>query len=689
MGASASVPLGTLAEDLTTAEIPEDSPKWDEFYKATAPTADALFEALPATTVRNIRNKNATNFTRLIKKLVDRLRRALTTVEDIDNRTQNNTEIINAVRLLYRFIPVAFEDQGKFCEDLFWQSAPLAPGGPQRVPLAITLLDTVMALLFLPGFTLNEFAAAPPSLAQLRQRRNAVLPLANIWEAGVGTTDTFPSDATHVTARIEVLKLLLCCLSSSMYHRPSSQQRAADSWLHYVCTRPTYYTSGFFLSLLNVACTYDPVGWGVPYNYVFFGDPREELTYLALQLLSVLLEYQPASSPNSESSPKNVFQRYLAAIPPSSFAFVYDGLAKLLSNPRDAAQTYLPSSTKELLCQQETLCVLWRVLLGHPALTQWVLTEADATRVVEPLLLAMLQSRKDEASLGLVHLGVFVLLLLSGERAFGVALNSAHFSNTEALGRTDGSLADLLVLTFAKLLVDSHVRLATLHECMLTIIANIAPYIKSLNVAASVKLLQLFDMFSKRKYLFAGERNHRYVFFLLEAINSLVQYQYEGNVQVVYAILRYKKAFARLANMTLVPPGDDESEVEASLGGPVQQQRGSDKDGFVGTQAWFDEWKTKMPLGTVLRVIDHLSPTVKDLLTGTAEDDAKIVEYLTKTTLVGTLPVPHPILIRKYQQNSATASWFRNYLWGVVFTRNTQPPLFYGTQIKLFTVAIQ
>ena len=41
-GASASVPLGTLAEDLTTAEIPEDSPKWDEFYKATAPTAGSI-----------------------------------------------------------------------------------------------------------------------------------------------------------------------------------------------------------------------------------------------------------------------------------------------------------------------------------------------------------------------------------------------------------------------------------------------------------------------------------------------------------------------------------------------------------------------------------------------------------------------------------------------------------------------
>ena len=116
-----------------------------------------------------------------------------------------------------------------------------------------------------------------------------------------------------------------------MYRRPTAE-RAADSWLHYVCTRPTYYTAGLFLSLVNVACTYDPVGWGVPYNYLIFADAREELTYVALQLLSVLLEYEPAHGAfvgavvNADApQPKNVFVRYLASIAPADFPFLFDG----------------------------------------------------------------------------------------------------------------------------------------------------------------------------------------------------------------------------------------------------------------------------------------------------------------------------------------------------------------------------
>ena len=36
---------------------------------------------------------------------------------------------------------------------------------------------------------------------------------------------------------------------------------------------------------------------------------------------------------------------------------------------------------------------------------------------------------------------------------------------------------------------------------------------------------------------------------------------------------------------------------------------------------------------------------------------------------MGLLPVPHPILIRKYQANSGTAMWFRTYMWGVIYLR--------------------
>ncbi len=52
------------------------------------------------------------------------------------------------------------------------------------------------------------------------------------------------------------------------------------------------------------------------------------------------------------------------------------------------------------------------------------------------------------------------------------------------------------------------------------------------------------------------------------------------------------------------------------------------------------------------------------------------------TTMVGLLPVPHPILIRKYQPNEYTNLWFTTYIWGVIYLRNTNPPVFDAANIK-------
>lgn len=51
------------------------------------------------------------------------------------------------------------------------------------------------------------------------------------------------------------------------------------------------------------------------------------------------------------------------------------------------------------------------------------------------------------------------------------------------------------------------------------------------------------------------------------------------------------------------------------------------------------------------------------------------------------LPVPHPIVIRKYQPNQHTAIWFTAFMWGVVFIRNQDLPMFDGKKIRLFTVS--
>lgn len=45
-----------------------------------------------------------------------------------------------------------------------------------------------------------------------------------------------------------------------------------------------------FTSLLNILFAYDPIGYGLPYNYLMFTDSREPLVEVASQILCVVLE---------------------------------------------------------------------------------------------------------------------------------------------------------------------------------------------------------------------------------------------------------------------------------------------------------------------------------------------------------------------------------------------------------------
>ncbi len=51
------------------------------------------------------------------------------------------------------------------------------------------------------------------------------------------------------------------------------------------------------------------------------------------------------------------------------------------------------------------------------------------------------------------------------------------------------------------------------------------------------------QLFSTRKFLFTRAENHTFVEHLIDTINNLVQYQYEGNGHLVYALVRRRKAF--------------------------------------------------------------------------------------------------------------------------------------------------
>jgi hypothetical protein len=116
----------------------------------------------------------------------------------------------------------------------------------------------------------------------------------------------------------------------------------------------------------------------------------------------------------------------------------------------------------------------------------------------------------------------------------------------------------------------------------------------------------------------------------------------------------------------------------------------------------------------------HLVPQLDELTSASAAvDEAQVLEFIHRTTMVGLLPVPHPIgppplplppslpltrlVIRKYQPNKYTSLWFTAFMWGVIFMHNQvtlsppppraslsdpsqEIPLFDGRTVRLFMV---
>jgi hypothetical protein len=340
----------------------------------------------------------------------------------------------------------------------------------------------------------------------------------------------------------------------------------------------------------------------------------------------------------------------------------------------------------------------------------------------------MYRSRRDPAQIGLVHICTFVLLKLSGERSFGVSLNRAFKKKLPIdLPLFHGCHTDLLTITLHKLVVNGAYKLVPLYSCFLTIISNISPYWKSMSLVAAVKLVNLFELFSSAKFLYSGEYAYRHLALLLEVFNNIVQYQYHGNAHLVYAIVRRKDSFGQLFALSLEKAQHDCHKVFGDQISTVRRDRGHHHnnngsmlpsmldmkgipsvgnmdDGsshmssvtgggntpFHPTEAWLREVKESLPTETVSRLLQHLVPVVDDIVSNKqgVVDEQHILDVLNEITMVGLLPVPHPIVIRKYQPNQYTALWFTAFLWGVIFLRNQDLPLFDGQCVELFHVSV-
>lgn len=816
-----------------------DDSFWDQFWSENVTNVQDVFTLVPAPEIRALREEAPSNLATLCYKAVEKL------VKAVDNscRTQHEQQtVLNCVRLLTRVLPYIFEDPD--WRGFFWSSLPGQAQGEeedQAMPLAQSLISAICDLLFCPDFTVASNRKSGPDKAEDLQ---AIDSCEYIWEAGVGFAQSPPHHPHLEANRTELLKLLLTCFSETMYQPPVDIHTAPNRWIQYFTSAENRHALPLFTSLLNTVCAYDPVGLGVPYNHLLFSDSMEPLVDTALQILIVTLDHDTTSSaPEGEEVPvpDNLFINYLSRIHrDEDFHFVLHGFTRLLNNP--LVQTYLPNSTKKVQFHQELLVFFWKMCDYNKKFLYYVLKSSDVLEILVPILYHLNDSRADQSRVGLMHIGVFILLLLSGERNFGVRLNKPYTATIPMdIPVFTGTHADLLIIVFHKIITTGHQRLQPLFDCLLTILVNVSPYLKTLSMVASTKLLHLLEAFSTPWFLFSSPTNHHLVFFLLEIFNNIIQYQFDGNSNLVYTIIRKRQVFHALANLpsdygtiskslskrtrrhlpstssadnvkdlpsmegshpalpaepgtlkATLPdtPGIDKmtekesahpsvqqlcdlntaaavngimpnEPVQAAGSQPPSQQAGTadsmrQVDGeeqpprpksvpatpsspttsvhsatmaqsirkvsessasnvslqrsasqrqsirlteahslvqgsvggqWIPTAEWVNSWKCKLPLQTIMRLLQVLVPQVEKICIDKGlTDESEILKFLQHGTLVGLLPVPHPILIRKYQANTGTTTWFRTYMWGVIYLRNVDPPIWYDTDVKLFEI---
>lgn len=281
-------------------------------------------------------------------------------------------------------------------------------------------------------------------------------------------------------------------------------------------------------------------------------------------------------------------------------------------------------------------------------------------------------------------------------------------------------------------------------------------------MVASTKLLHLIEAFSSLSFLFANESNYYLIFFLLEILNNIIQYQFDGNSNLIYTIIRKRYVFFNLLSLQgdqktvddalerklkkseatcdikgermegAIPAKEAEpGTLKTTLAETPSVLKMTEKTGslqnkedlsvtgqsfksedsmgsehlnednttylnytkpeevteWVPSVEWMASWKNKLPLQTIMRLLQVLVPQVEKICIDKGlTDESEILKFLQHGTLVGLLPVPHPILIRKYQPNLGTIMWLKTYMWGVVYLRNLDPPIWYDTDVKLFEI---
>ncbi|KAE8342440.1 hypothetical protein BDV24DRAFT_41989 [Aspergillus arachidicola] len=553
-------------------DIPADDPYWARFWELPESTEDVFSLFTPAD-IRRTRDNALSNFETLLLSVTSRLSILKNHPSFPDPELAPDRDALNCIRILTRILPFVYE--AEHLEDwedkFFWgrrkkktreaqvaaeilfdeaqAEEPRASPGPNDYeevkPLAEELIDTLVDLLFYTDFTIPKLPTTKSKVSY------------SIWQSGVGCNTSMGSNKELENNRCEIIRLLLTLTGKAMYMPSGLLPVQGVKAITYIATCPDKQAVLTLLcSLLNTAIKYNPASWRVPYDHVVWKDPKQILVIYCLQFLLVLLLY-PIPEDGRGAAPKNYYRHYFGRLHrPQDFQFLVDGMTRILNQPMQATNSYLPGSQKTVKWAPEMMMLFWEALQCNKRFRSFII---DSNRSHDFVILCIFYAivyKSDPSQQGVVRMCIFITQTMSVEPNFGKSLNK-KFEAQETLPQSiripgfRGSYADYLIMSVHTLITGSKGKLTAVYPALLAIINNIAAYVESLSPAACSKLLQLFSSMSAPSFLLANETNHVLLSSVLESINALLEHQFTRNSFLVYAILKHRRRFEAVREFTL------------------------------------------------------------------------------------------------------------------------------------------
>lgn len=243
----------------------------------------------------------------------------------------------------------------------------------------------------------------------------------------------------------------------------------------------------------------------------------------------------------------------------------------------------------------ELLIFLWSLLTSSAPFLEYFCKSSKALDVVQVILVHSLQFKGDPSKIGTLRLTCSMLHLLSQDRQFSVQLNTKFgLSSLGAISKifpsySDGCYADFIFSSIYNIISTNgptRTQILNLQESYLVTIANISPMIKSLSAATANKLVALFNVFSSPTFLLAKKQNHRMLFHIIYILNTILQYQYAGNSQLVYSLVRNREKITQLDQLTFESALESVNPLPIDEKGKAPLKVFTSSSGFTPTSEW-------------------------------------------------------------------------------------------------------